>query len=450
MGKTPARTQNFKVKIKSSGTVGEAKNVIAQNCDTPAERQRLIFAGRVLKDHQIISECKIVDGVTVHMVPIPSGSTTQPRSAPTPTPAQPSQPSQPQAQAQTQSPFNLAGMFGDQGNMMQQLQQNFMQNPQMMEQLMQNPLVQQLNQRLMNDPELLRSMMENNPQMRQVMEQNPEVAHIMRDPAMLRQAMELSQNPNLMREMMRNTDRTMANIENIPGGFNLLRQQYENVVEPMQQASQMPDRNESTGNSSEQPPSATPNSDPLPNPWAPGGSQPSASSGSAPNPAGGAAGNANANPFASLFNMFGQQPGQTGQAAGGQQQQAAGLFGMDPAQLNQAMQMASQMFGGAQGGAQGSDAQAGANPQANMFSMMSNLFGQQGGAQGGFSGVGGSGAAAQTPVSSGQQMSPEARFAVQLQQLNDMGFNDQEANIRCLTATAGNVNAAIERLLSGQ
>ena len=47
-------------------------------------------------------------------------------------------------------------------------------------------------------------------------------------------------------------------------------------------------------------------------------------------------------------------------------------------------------------------------------------------------------------------MSPEARFAVQLQQLNDMGFNDQEANIRCLTATAGNVNAAIERLLSGQ
>ena len=46
---------------------------------------------------------------------------------------------------------------------------------------------------------------------------------------------------------MRNTDRTMANIENIPGGFNLLRQQYENVVEPMQQASQVPDRNESSG-----------------------------------------------------------------------------------------------------------------------------------------------------------------------------------------------------------
>lgn len=32
-------------------------------------------------------------------------------------------------------------------------------------------------------------------------------------------------------------------------------------------------------------------------------------------------------------------------------------------------------------------------------------------------------------------LSPEARFAVQLQQLNDMGFNDQPANIRNLIAT---------------
>lgn len=47
---------------------------------------------------------------------------------------------------------------------------------------------------------------------------------------------------------MRNTDRTMANIENIPGGFNLLRQQYENVVQPMEQATQMPDRTRESQN----------------------------------------------------------------------------------------------------------------------------------------------------------------------------------------------------------
>ncbi len=44
---------------------------------------------------------------------------------------------------------------------------------------------------------------------------------------------------------------------------------------------------------------------------------------------------------------------------------------------------------------------------------------------------------------------PAVRYATQLRQLNDMGFSDEAANIRALTATSGNVNAAIERLLNG-
>jgi hypothetical protein len=44
---------------------------------------------------------------------------------------------------------------------------------------------------------------------------------------------------------------------------------------------------------------------------------------------------------------------------------------------------------------------------------------------------------------------PEVRFKTQLEQLNEMGFTDKEANIRALTATNGNVQNAIERLLSG-
>jgi hypothetical protein len=34
--------------------------------------------------------------------------------------------------------------------------------------------------------------------------------------------MEIARNPNLMQEMMRNNDRAMANIENVPGGFDAL------------------------------------------------------------------------------------------------------------------------------------------------------------------------------------------------------------------------------------
>ncbi|KAJ1961221.1 Ubiquitin domain-containing protein DSK2b [Dimargaris xerosporica] len=43
---------------------------------------------------------------------------------------------------------------------------------------------------------------------------------------------------------------------------------------------------------------------------------------------------------------------------------------------------------------------------------------------------------------------PEHRYQIQLQQLNEMGFYDASKNIRALLATNGNVNAAIEYLLS--
>ncbi|CAF0885841.1 unnamed protein product [Didymodactylos carnosus] len=43
---------------------------------------------------------------------------------------------------------------------------------------------------------------------------------------------------------------------------------------------------------------------------------------------------------------------------------------------------------------------------------------------------------------------PEQRFAVQLEQLVAMGFGNREANLQALVATMGDINAAIERLLS--
>lgn len=42
---------------------------------------------------------------------------------------------------------------------------------------------------------------------------------------------------------------------------------------------------------------------------------------------------------------------------------------------------------------------------------------------------------------------PEELYATQLAQLQEMGFFDAQENIRALTATAGNVHAAVERLL---
>ncbi|XP_005098562.1 ubiquilin-1 [Aplysia californica] len=53
----------------------------------------------------------------------------------------------------------------------------------------------------------------------------------------------------------------------------------------------------------------------------------------------------------------------------------------------------------------------------------------------------------QMMVNGQQNQAPEQRFASQLEQLSTMGFVDRDANIRALTATFGDVNAAIDRLL---
>ena len=71
-----------------------------------------------------------------------------------------------------------------------------------------------------------------------------------------------------------------------------------------------------------------------------------------------------------------------------------------------------------------------------------NMFGGIG-FDGGAPTIGTGGQQAQQP----QQLPPEERFRTQLEQLNDMGFTDRQRNIVALTATNGNVNAAIERLL---
>jgi len=71
--------------------------------------------------------------------------------------------------------------------------------------------------------------------------------------------------------------------------------------------------------------------------------------------------------------------------------------------------------------------------------VMQQLFGMSAGGSG-------FGAAAVPPADT---RSPEERFQVQLQQLQDMGFTNASQNVRALLATGGNVHSAIEYILGG-
>lgn len=56
--------------LPPSTTVADLKNKLSTSeyADIPAERQRLIYSGRVLKDHDTLASVKIKEGNTVHLV----------------------------------------------------------------------------------------------------------------------------------------------------------------------------------------------------------------------------------------------------------------------------------------------------------------------------------------------------------------------------------------------
>lgn len=55
--KMPGKNDAIRVEVDTNDTVAVAKEKLSGPCDTPADRQRLIFCGRVLKDNQVLSEC---------------------------------------------------------------------------------------------------------------------------------------------------------------------------------------------------------------------------------------------------------------------------------------------------------------------------------------------------------------------------------------------------------
>jgi ubiquilin len=87
----------------------------------------------------------------------------------------------------------------------------------------------------------------------------------------MRQSLQMMSNPNAMQEAMRHQDLAMSRLENHPEGFNALRRMYEDVQEPLMEASQNAFQNQPAPQQSQQSTNPwqtnAPNTSALPNPW---------------------------------------------------------------------------------------------------------------------------------------------------------------------------------------
>ncbi|CAG8466988.1 17636_t:CDS:2 [Racocetra persica] len=188
--------QKYSVTIDTSKTVLEFKQAIAEKCDTTADRQRLIYSGRVLKDNDTLETYKIAEGHTVHMVKgsAPSGSSQtqasqQSQSATAGNTQTPQQPT-----GYSPNPFMMGGLnqganpygspFGTTGGLQGVNPLDFLQNPAIMQYM----------QQMLQDPQFVESMIQMNPQFAQMA---PQIRQMMQDPEF--QAM--MSNPETLRSL---------------------------------------------------------------------------------------------------------------------------------------------------------------------------------------------------------------------------------------------------------
>ncbi|GAX11723.1 ubiquilin [Fistulifera solaris] len=465
--------------------------------DATIDTIRLIFKGRILENERVLSDYQIVPDATLFLVksanrsnasPATPSNTTTASSAPRPAPAVPPVP--PVASVTSTPPlFNPWGASGFGGappsldSMM-----NHPPSQEQMNQVLNNPMIQSM---LDSNPDFLRNMlqsqMQNNPQLRQMMESNPALAQMMNDPAALDQVMQMMRNPAAFQQVLRQQDLALSQLENMPGGMAALSSMYQQYQQPLEESmigggsSNTSHASNTNGNRNGEGSMAGASGQAMPNPWGNASSSRSTNS-SRIRPA-----NPMMNPWANmaamannngsnnqggepdLFSPFGGLGAMSapGMAPSPEQRQAVLQMMENPAVQNmmqQAIQQNPEMFRQAllaqnpmmEQMFRGNPAmldhmmQQMMNPETlrAMFQMQDQLQGLNLGQAGyqpdslNFSNLLGGVAPA------AEQRPPAERYAVQLRSLYDMGFDDEQRNLQALEQVHGNLNRAVDYLLT--
>ncbi|OJT05628.1 Deubiquitination-protection protein dph1 [Trametes pubescens] len=376
----------LQIAISTDKTVSELKQAIAEKSDVPADRQRLIYSGRVLKDEDALVTYKIQSGHTIHMVKGaaragPSAQAAAPQQLPTMQSGQ--NPHDPLTQLNGPMGFGLMAGFNPFAEM--GLNPN---DPNMMQTMLNSPQFLQQMSGVMANPAVLDQIIASNPQLAAM---GPQVREVFRSER-FRQMMS---NPETLRMMLQMSSLMRESGGGAPGlgglgalgglgGAGAGNGGFPAPGLPSTARQQQP---EGAGAGAQPPAGSPPAAGGFPNYFSPFGapySYPGAPGGTA---AGGSEAPAGGDASAGLG--AGAAPGLGG----------AGMF--DPAIMQQML--------AAMGGGSGGGAGAAANPFGGLGGFGAGGLGGLGGL--GAGGLGGFGAPA-APVNT---QPPEERFQVQLQ-----------------------------------
>ncbi|KAM0754784.1 ubiquitin-domain-containing protein [Meredithblackwellia eburnea MCA 4105] len=196
--KTPAGKITINLESAEATTISELKSIIeSKNADFPADQQRLIYSGRVLKDDDTVSKYNVKAGHTIHLVKSSR-------------PAAPAAPSS-NSPAATGVPSNFAAGQQYAGNPLAPLlaAQNagavagfnpFAEmginpnDPNYMQQMMNDPAVQANVANLLRDPAVIDQVIQSNPELQAM---GPQVRQLMQS----EQFRSFLTNPESMRQM---------------------------------------------------------------------------------------------------------------------------------------------------------------------------------------------------------------------------------------------------------
>ncbi|MBZ3874665.1 Ubiquilin-like protein [Sciurus carolinensis] len=235
--KTPGNLKDFTVADDTS--VRQFKEKLSAHFKCQMDQLVLVFMGRLLKDHDTLSQRGIVDGHTIHLV-IKSkhGSRSLANSSRNLSAKE-------SCHGDRNTKGNSSGVYKSPGVSQTPVESDLfvktdaskvhtqdlkVDSSDCIAQILENPSIQ----RLQSSMEFMRQFISEHPDMQQLMQQNPEVSHLLDNSEILYQTLELARNLAMIQEMMQtqqpaqNPEHPLNTLgfETIPAGNNALSQSY--------------------------------------------------------------------------------------------------------------------------------------------------------------------------------------------------------------------------------